>query len=95
MERFTAVVITPKDQPQLGTHIDLRGDLQISGIGPEITSVLDSLLVWSESSWGFAPKCYEDVYGEDLMAILRNISDRNGVFRRLCQGMLSSRNPRR
>ena len=38
LEQFTAILITPKDQPQLEHHIELRGDLQISGIGPEIAS---------------------------------------------------------
>ena len=94
LEQFTAVLITPKDQPQLETHIDLRGDLQISGIGPEITRVLDSQLVWSESSCGFTPKCYEDVRGEDLMPIFEKHL-RDGVSRWLCQSMLPSRNPRR
>ena len=43
--------------------------MQISGMGPEIGSVLDALLVWSENSYGLTPQCYDNTDAVEFLSI--------------------------
>ena len=58
----------------LETVAELRGDLNISGIGPKISEVVPVLVAWTESH-GWTPRCYEDTKGSDFWYTSEHISE--------------------
>ena len=58
----------------LETVAELRGDLNISGIGPKISEVLPVLVAWTESH-GWTPRCYENTKGSDFWYTCEHISE--------------------
>ena len=79
------VIISPNEYPQLEDAVRLRGDLNISGAGPNISKALDILQAWSES-YGYIPRSYEDTETDDFWKVCNDVSEEFYIdaFSRMC-----------
>ncbi|CAE7249187.1 RE2 [Symbiodinium natans] len=67
------VLVSPYGCPTLESTVEVRGDLNVSGIGPNIDDALQVLSTWTES-YGMSPRCYADTEEHDFWATCRDIS---------------------
>ncbi|CAE7256176.1 AGM1 [Symbiodinium natans] len=67
------VLVSPYGCPTLESTVEVRGDLSVSGIGPNIDDALQVLSTWTES-YGMSPRCYADTEEHDFWATCRDIS---------------------
>ena len=79
------ILVSPIGYPTLEDSVTLRGDLSISGIGPEVNSALSTLQTWSES-YGYIPRSYTDTNEPDFWVTCNDISEKYYIdaFSRTC-----------
>ena len=78
-------MLCPNGHPQLEDAVRLRGDLNVSGTGPNISKALDVLQAWSKS-YGCIPRIYEDTETDDFWKGCNHVSEEFYIdaFSRMC-----------